>query len=197
MVGRSKRAVPRTEANKQRAPKRRATAIATEGRVALVEGPANSRLFVYLTGNYILRIDRVRRELYQGDLDLALVGEVIGAVGIEPGLRDAAFREHYKYFDRPVSVEDLRSVNAASIAVATGIPRETVRRRIKQLLKLGYVVEKEPSRYVLRPGILLEPRHQAAFALGIEQTVRFINELLESGVVRWVPARRAKSAARK
>jgi DNA-binding IclR family transcriptional regulator len=88
-------------------------------------------------------------------------------------------------------------VNAASIAVATRIPRETVRRRIKQLLKLGYVVEKEPSRYVLRTGILLEPRHQAAFALGIEQTVRFINELLENGVVRWVPARRARSSGKK
>lgn len=197
MVGRSKRSVPRADADKQRVAKRRATMIATEGRVALVEGPANSRLFVYLAGNYILRIDRVRRDLYQGDLDLALVGEVIGAAGIEPGLRDAAFREHYKYFDRAVSVDDLRSVNAASIAVATGIPRETVRRRIKQLIKLGYVVEKEPARYVLKPGILLRPRHQAAFALGIEQTVRFINELLENGVVRWVPARRARSPGKK
>jgi hypothetical protein len=182
---------------KRRLPKQRATMIATEGRVELVEGPANSRLFAYLAGNYILRIDRVRRELYQGELDLALVGEVIGAAGIEPGLRDAAFRERYKYFDRAVSIEDLRPVNAASIAIATGIPRETVRRRIKRLLTLGFIVEKEPSRYVMTPGILLDPRRQAAFALGIDQTVRFINELLENGVVRWVPARRAKSPVRK
>jgi hypothetical protein len=171
--------------------------IATEGRLELVEGPANSRLFAYLVGNYLLRIDRLRRELYFGDLDLALVGEVIGAAAIEPGMRDAAFREKYKYFDKVVSVEDSRSVNAASIAIATGIPRETVRRRIRRLLEAGFIVEKEPARYVMRPGILLEPGRQAAFARGTEQTVRFINELLENGVVRWVPARSAKSAARK
>jgi len=192
----SKRAVPRTDAVTRLA-RRRATKIATEGRVALVEGPANSRLFVFLVGNYILRIDQVRRALYHGDLDLALVGEVIGAAGIEPGLRDAVFREKHEYFDKIVGIEDLRSINSTSIAIATGIPRETVRRRIKRLLKLGFIVEKEPARYVMKPGILLDPRRQAAFALGIDQTVQFINELLENGVVRWEPARRARSPARK
>ncbi|GEP60829.1 hypothetical protein [Reyranella soli] len=38
---------------------------------------------------------------------------------------------------------------------------------------------------VLRPGVLLEPQRQAAFARGIEQTVRFVNELLENEVVKW------------
>lgn len=197
VVGRSKRVVPRTDVDKQRVPKRRATKIATEGRVALVEGPANSRLFVCLVGNYIHRIDQVRRAVYFGDLDLALVGEVIGAAGMEPGLRDAAFREKHKYFDKIVGTEELRSINSSSIATATGIPRETVRRRIKRLLKLGFIVEKEPARYVMTPGIMLDPRRQAAYALGIDQTVQFINELLESGMVRWVPARRTRSAARK
>lgn len=197
MAGRSKRAVPRTDAEKSRPAKRRATKIATEGRLALVEGPANSRLFVCLVGNYLHRIDHVRREVYFGDLDLALVGEVIGAAGMEPGLRDAAFREKHKYFDKIIGIEELRSINSTSIAIATGIPRETVRRRIKRLLKLGFIVEKEPARYVMTPGIMLDPRRQAAFARGIDQTVQFINELLENGVVRWQPTRRGRSPARK
>jgi DNA-binding IclR family transcriptional regulator len=77
-------------------------------------------------------------------------------------------------------------VNATSIASATGIPRETVRRKLKHLLKLGVIVEKGRARYVLKPGVLQEPERQAAFARGIQQTVLFMNECLENGVVRWV-----------
>ena len=163
----------------------------------LAEGPANSRLLVYMLGNYLHRIERERRELYFGDLDLALVAEVIGTAGVEPGMRDAAFREKHGHFDVAVAVADQRAVNATSIATATGIPRETVRRRIRQLLKLGVIVEKEPARYVLRPGVLLEPKQQAALSRGIEQTVRFMNQLLEHGLVRWAPAKkRSRSGAR-
>jgi hypothetical protein len=162
-----------------------------------VAGPASSRLFIYLGGNYIHRIERERRELYFGDLDLALVAEVIGTTAVEPGMRDAAFRQKHQNFDTAVAVEEQRAVNATSIAVATGMARETVRRKLKHLLKLGFILEKEPARYVLKPGVLLEPHRQAAFARSIDQTLRFMNQLLEHGVVRWVPAEKAKSGARR
>ena len=183
--------------NEDAMPRRRATATPTDGRLALVGGKANSRLFVYLGGNYLHRIERERRGLYFGDLDLAVVAEMIGTAGVEPGMRDAAYRQKHKDFERPIPVEEQRAVNASSLAVAAGLPRETVRRKIRKLLELGILVEKEPARYVLRPGVLLEPERQAAFARSIEQTVRFMNELLENGLVKWVPAKKARSAARK
>lgn len=178
-------------------PRRRATTIPTEGRVALAEGPANSRMFVYLTGNYLHRIERERRKLYFGDLDLALVAEIIGTAGVEPGMRDAAYRQKHRDFEAAIPVDEQRAVNASSIAVATGMPRETVRRKIRKLLELGFIVEKEPARYVLKPGVLMEPARQAGFARGIEQTVRFMNELLENGVVKWVPAKKERAEGRK
>ena len=178
-------------------PRRRATTVPTAGRVALVEGPANSRMFIYLGGNWLHRVERERRQLYFGDLDLALVAEIIGTAGVEPGMRDAAYRQKHKDFAAAIPVEEQRAVNASSIAVAAGIPRETVRRKIRKLLELGFIVEKEPARYVLRPGILLQPQRQAAFARGIELTVRFMNELLENGVVQWVPAKPDKPGRRR
>ena len=174
-------------------PRRRATATPTDGRLALVA--ANARMFVFLTGNYLHRIECERRGLYGGDLDLAVVAEMIGTAGVEPGMRDAAFRQKHRDFVRAIPVDDQRAVNASSIAIAAGIPRETVRRKIRKLLELGFVVEKEPARYVLKPGVLLEPERQAAFARGIEQTVRFVNELLDNGVMQWVPAKKGKAAA--
>src|SRR5438445_13626145 len=58
--------------------RRRATTVAPEGRLMLTESTTNSRLFVYLVGNWLHRIERERRTLYHGDLDLARVVGVIG-----------------------------------------------------------------------------------------------------------------------
>ena len=173
-------------------PRQRATTIAPDGRLVLADSPANSRLFVYLLGNYLHRIERGRRDVYFGDLDLARVAETIGTAGVEPGMRDAAFREEHRNFDSVVGVEGQRAVNATSIAGATGIPRETVRRKLQRLLKLGFIVEKGRARYILKPGAIQQPERQAAFARGLQQTVHFMNECLAHGVLRWAPAARTK-----
>ena len=172
--------------------KRRATTIAPGGRLVLAESSANSRLLVYMIGNFVHRLERARREVYFGDLDLARVAEVVGTAGVEPGMRDATFRHQHRTFASVVGVEGQRAVNATSIAQSTGIPRETVRRKLDRLLKLGFIVEKGRSRYVLKPGVLQQPRIQASFTLGIRQTVQFMNECLEQGVLQWVAAPRAK-----
>lgn len=168
--------------------RRRATAVAPEGRLVLADGPANSRLFVYITGNYVHRMERARADIYFGDLDLARVAEIIGMAGIEPGMRDAAFRDQHRSFTSVVGVEGQRALTATSIANASGMPRETVRRKLKRLLELGFIVEKGRARYVLQPGMLQDPKRQEAFARGIQQTVQFMNECLEQGLVRWVDA---------
>lgn len=173
-------------------PRRRATTVAPEGRLVLAGGPANSRLMVYMIGNWLHRIERGRREIYFGDLDLARVAEVIGTAGVEPGMRDAAFRAQHTSFESIVGVEGQRAVNATSIASATGMSRETVRRKLKQLLQRGFIVEKGRARYVLKPGVLQAPERQAVFAHGIQQTVLFMNECLEHGVLRWVPKQKVK-----
>jgi hypothetical protein len=173
-------------------PRRRATTVGPDGRLVLAESAANSRLFVYLLGNYLHRLERGRRDIYFGDLDLARVAEVIGMAGVEPGMRDAAFRDQHRNFDSVVGVEGQRAVNATSIAEATGIPRETVRRKLHHLLKLGFIVEKGRARYILKPGSLQQPERQAVFARGLQQTVHFMNECLEQGVLKWVPVPKAK-----
>lgn len=176
-------------------PRRRATTIAPEGRLVLAGSDSNSRLFVYMLGNYLHRLERERRDVYFGDLDLARVAEIIGTAGVEPGMRDAAFREQHRNFDSVVGVEGQRAVNATSIAGATGIPRETVRRKLQQLLKLGFIVEKGRARYILKPGVLQQPARQAAFARGLQQTVHFMNDCLEQGVLKWVPVPKAKRSS--
>jgi hypothetical protein len=193
MARRSHRPAPQTGGKEMQVPRRRATTITPEGRLVLAESAANSRLFIFMIGNFLHRIERERRGLYGGDLDLALVAEMIGTAAIEPGMRDAAFREQHGTFESVVGVEGQRAVNATSIASASGIPRETVRRKLKRLLELGVIVEKGRARYVIKPGVVQRPEQQAAFARGIQQTVLFMNECLEHGVIGWVPAKDGKA----
>ena len=196
MMARRSRRVAALDSRKETVvPRRRATTIAPEGRLVLTESSANSRLFIVMIGNFLHRIERERRDLYGGDLELALVAEVIGMAVIEPGMRDAAFREQHRTFASVIGIEGQRAVNATSIASASGIPRETVRRKLKRLLELGVIVEKGRARYVIKPGSVQRPEQQAAFARGIQQTVMFMNECLEHGAVRWVPVRKIKRAA--
>lgn len=174
------------------APRARATVVASGGRLVLVDTDGISRVFISLIGNYLHRIERERRARYHGDLELAMVAEGIGIAVVEPGLRDAAFRERYRVLDTIIGLDGQRAVNATSIASASGIPRETVRRKLKRLLEEGLIAEKGRARYVVKPGVLQQPEWQAAYARGIQHTVLFMNECLEQGVVRWLPSAKPK-----
>ncbi|MDI1287166.1 MAG: hypothetical protein PSV46_22470 [Reyranella sp.] len=195
MVRRRTLATSRNDSRDAKKPQRRATAVAPGGRLVLADTDGNSRLFICMIGNYLHRIERERRARYLGDFDTAMVAEIIGIAAVEPGMRDAAFRKQHQTFDSIVGLEGQRAINATSIASASGIPRETVRRKLKQLLKEGLIVEKGRARYVVNPGVLQQPEWQDAFGRGIHQTVIFMNECLEQGVLRWVPAAKAKRSS--
>lgn len=172
------------------APKRRATRIRPEGRLVLVEPQANSRLIAFLAGNFVHRIERDRCELCFGDLDLARIAEVIGLIAIEAGMRDAAFRAQHRSFESVIGIAGQRAVNAASIAAATGIPRETVRRKLKRLVALGHIVQKGRAGYVMTPGVLQRADRQTVFERCFNQIALFANDMLEQGLLEWVPAGR-------
>lgn len=172
-------------------PTRRFAAVPQEGRLELVHGEDISRILVIMLGDLLARLNRARREVYDGDLDLASVFEIIGTTAVEHSMRDAKFREEHGTFASVVGASGQRGTNAMSISAGTGIPRETVRRKIKRLLELGLIMEQSRGRYIVTPGIFLKPEYQQGFAQGIRDTVQFMNQCLEQGVMRWVPTRKA------
>jgi hypothetical protein len=142
-----------------------------------------------MLGKFLHLMERERRDFCFGDLDLARVAEAVSLAAIEPGMQDAAFREKHSSFTTIVGIEGQCGINATSIASTAGIPRETIRRKLKQLQSLGFIVEKERARYVVQPGILQQSERQEAFARGIRMTIAFMNECLDQGLVRWEPPR--------
>jgi hypothetical protein len=145
-------------------------------------GPDQLRLFSYLFFNFIQRLDRSRREAYASDIDLATISEAIALGAIEPAMRNREFREQYRSIHTMVGVAPQRGINAYSISEATGIPRETTRRKIKKLIELGAIIEVGRAEYVMKPGFLQQHALRAPFAALVSDTARFINEAIDEGI---------------
>jgi hypothetical protein len=122
------------------------------GHLELVRGQGDARPFMHLLMNFLHRADRDRRGLYSGDLDLAAVGETVGLAAVEADARKPDFLEKFGDYRAVIGLEGQRPVTAMSISQATGIPRETVRRKLKLLLARGVIVEKTRSGYVFKLG---------------------------------------------
>jgi predicted transcriptional regulator len=156
---------------------------ASSFRVVLVRGETVPRVFVHLAGNYLLRTDRERRELYFGDLELASIAATVGIGSLEADFRDPDFREQFNDYMRIIGTDRQRPMNTQSVTDATGLPRETVRRKLRGLVQKGVLIEKDGG-FIYRPGYAQQPRQQAAFERGIRDTLMFVNLCLTRGILR-------------
>jgi predicted transcriptional regulator len=169
------------------------------GQVTLAKGTAPSRTFVTALVNFLHRTDELRRTAYEGDLDLAVVGEVVGLNASEPMRRDSKFREKFGDYRVMLGVDGQQPTNALSVAAATGMPRETARRKLKLLEKRGMLVVTKGG-YVMKPGFIQSPKNLALADRAMRETVQFINTCFSLGFVQWVeepapsrlPARRGR-----
>ena len=152
----------------------------------MVRGDASMRIFIHLLMNYLHRTDRERRAFYGTDLDMAAIAETVGIASIEADMRNPAFREAFGDYRKVVGVERQRPVNALSVSAATGIPRETVRRKLKALVKKGVLAEKDGG-YIYKPGNVQDPQRMETFERGMRDTLQFVNDCLKLGLLQLAP----------
>ena len=116
----------------------------TASRAAEIEAPGESRVAALLLARYNLRYLVRLYSAFDGDLLLPIVlGEVglynVGGFGFDENAL-AALRCYGDAFDRL----PLRPCNAFSISSSTGIPRETVRRKVSHLIQNGFI-DRDPK----------------------------------------------------
>jgi predicted transcriptional regulator len=153
-------------------------------RFEMARGTEDSRTMIHLVQGFIQRVDVLRRKAHFGDMDQAIIAGMVGVGGIEHMMRVPDFRESFGDYRTVVGVEGQRGVNALSISEATGIPRETVRRKLKELVTRGVVMEKERGRYIMKPGFTQKPENDAALQQVIGHFLQLMNEAVNLGIVK-------------
>lgn len=97
---------------------------------------------LYISHFFLGYLKDLRRE-FAGDLNLVIILAEIGHHNTSPYFSEDKVDSEglSKLSADPEKLESLPCCNAFSLSQATGIPRETVRRKIKWLLEKGWVVE--------------------------------------------------------
>ena len=153
-------------------------------RFAMPRGDGDSRTLIHLIAAFINRVDVLRRQAYLGDMDQAIVAGMVGIGSIDHLMYQPEFRAAFGNMGTIVGVDHQRGVNAFSVAQATSIPRETVRRKLKELVAHGVVTEKERGRYIITPGFPQRPENAAAFNEVIRGCLQLMNACVALGVVQ-------------
>lgn len=117
---------------------------------------AHRRELSYLTGRFLTEhLVRVHAA-FEGDLTAALVLGTIGQHYIQRFYEEHA-RNSAVGLDRLVDsgehLSRVRACNALSVSAATGIPRETVRRKVRWLVSKGWVAVGTRGQLTLVPGM--------------------------------------------
>lgn len=152
-------------------------------RVVRPEGTDSSRLFAIAFIRYFMRCCRRKMALFEGDLELALIAEAVAISSVDALLREPSFKAEFRSLSAVVGAERQRGVNGLSVAEATGLPRETVRRKLRRLVDLGIVEKRGNADFILRPGVIQGADYGSLFADLETETQRFFSECFDEGVL--------------
>jgi hypothetical protein len=119
------------------------------------------------------------RRHFGGDLDRMLVLAVIGSRTLARGRIDDMCYERFMDGERD---EDAAPINLQSIADYSGIPRETVRRKLHDLERLGWITRRDKGYLVTNAKAArdLEPATQASMRY-LLTVIRAWNEATSGG----------------
>ena len=114
-----------------------------------------TRLELYFSTRHTLRTMRLFADLFGNDYDLVMIFLAVAEVGLQAVFHLAAIKPE------TVEIKDLyerlssAGLSIFSIAEATGIARETVRRKVHQLVTKGFLAIREKDKNVYLPGSAL------------------------------------------
>lgn len=129
--------------------------LAARVRVGVTEQTMLSMLIGQFTTNAIRRAYR----LFDGDLTLFLVFSEVAQHNVSRALQalqvqDVPDSHRLRSLVRTLHHEKVAPCNALSISAATGIPRETVRGKVKLLEQRGWIVRERGRRLTLTPDVV-------------------------------------------
>lgn len=141
-----------------------------------------SRIFIYEMSECFCKILPAYSQHVQNDLAKLLIVHALGASNIQR-LMATPQREPYDSMDARIPAELQTPSNALSIADSTGLPRETVRRKLKELVAAGIVMADDRGGYRFKPGAVQTDELQVAFYASFKAMMTVFEACLEAKLV--------------
>lgn len=142
--------------------------------------PPHIRPLAFATGELALDVAHGLREIFPVDFESALILLCVNDATMWPVLRHAAL--DLEAMRQPYLPPEIRgSISRLMVADKTGLPRETVRRKIKELEKAGYLVVDDKDRVQIRP-ILQDQHVQHVLESGYRSVMRYLQRLEQMGL---------------
>jgi biotin operon repressor len=163
-----------------RSDKTRRTRVTTPSRGELED---KSRIFGYELGILLCELMPRYSAIFGADFTKVLIVNAIGIASVHR-LMKRPEGAAYESISTIVPAELQVPVNAMSIAESTGIPRETVRRKIKEMIAGGLVIEDERSGYRLKPGALQSQGSMDIYYAQLQSIITMVNRLIDADLLR-------------
>ncbi len=139
------------------------------------------RLAAFHAGNHFIIESRLLSDATGLDPVMLLILSTIAVGSVQRTMRAGSLEDRFKGME-PLSVADFRPMSRRLIAQATGLPRETVRRRVAQLVEMGFI--EEDGRGVRSNNLVSNPRLMGALEQVLKHQVLITNALIAEGVFR-------------
>lgn len=144
-----------------------------------VNADAKSRLVAIRLASLTLRLRESWSQLF-GDADTAAIALAIVAIVSERLLRED-LDPPFESLATPLPAEFLGTCNISSIATATGLNRETARRKVNQLVRDG-MISRDGAAIRLAPGFTQQQMVIKMIRSQLDEVRRASNDLMREGV---------------
>jgi len=135
---------------------------------------------VAIAAHMLRAMERWRRDL--DDYDCVMIMIAVIAIGSERLLR-TGFPPGHAGLAAPMDRTLLRKVNISSIAHATGLNRETARRKVNDLVERGLLIRSEEGGVGFRPGLAQEEGSRDQVRSQLADIAAIANQLVSIGVL--------------
>ena len=139
-----------------------------------------------LTGIMLALLTTRMMELWRRgprDSDTAMIMVAVAAITAERFTR-GGLSDDQKTLDWAMPLDKLAPCNVSSIAAATGLNRETARRRVNKLVRSGELIRSENGEIAFPLGRMQDPATARLVRKQLEAVTRFVNEAMKDGTVR-------------
>jgi hypothetical protein len=131
----------------------------------------------------VLRLIEGYQEFLGPDLDRLMIVLAVGAITAERPVKAADAPDYFSRFGTPLPSAEMTRCTALSIAAATGLPRETARRKTMALIHDGVLRRDEKVGIRVNEVLVQRPDFQKLTERQAGEIARLANALIDCGVL--------------